>query len=91
MNALLGAIAEQSVSGSLLVRSKAEAAMRVAAKVDFGLSTADLNKIGGSASFQSVGYYPPDGEHLGAALQGDGCSTWRGRYQGEIHPIRYHR
>jgi hypothetical protein len=45
MNALLGAIAEQSVSGSLLVRSKAEAAMRVAAKVDFGLSTSDLNKI----------------------------------------------
>ena len=45
MNALLGAIAEQSVSGSLLVRSKAQAAMRVAAKVDFGLSTDDLNKV----------------------------------------------
>ena len=45
MNALLAAIAEQSVSGSLLVRSRAEAAMRVAAKVDFGLSMADLNKI----------------------------------------------
>jgi predicted double-glycine peptidase len=45
-NALLAAIAEQSVSGSLLVRSKAQAAMRVAAKGDFGLSTNDLGKIG---------------------------------------------
>jgi predicted double-glycine peptidase len=46
INALLAAIAEESVGGSLLVRTKAQAAIRVAAKGDFGLSTTDLNRIG---------------------------------------------
>jgi predicted double-glycine peptidase len=46
INAVLGRVAEQAVSGSLLVRSNTEAAVRVAAKTDFGLSTSDLNKIG---------------------------------------------
>jgi predicted double-glycine peptidase len=46
INAVLGRVAEQTVSGALLVRSNAEAAVRAAAKTDFGLSTGDLNKIG---------------------------------------------
>jgi hypothetical protein len=46
VNAILAALAAQSLGGSDLVHSKVRAAMAAAAKGDFGLSVADLQAIG---------------------------------------------
>ena len=45
VNALVAAIAAESVSGPHLVRAKAQAAAKAAAEGDFGLSAADLHKV----------------------------------------------
>jgi predicted double-glycine peptidase len=46
VNAILAAVAAQTLGGSDLVYSKVRAAMTAAAKGDFGLSVADLHAIG---------------------------------------------